>query len=328
MSYEWSYSEEGYGNRVIFYDNDINIYVEDDNKAHLYETIFERMFKDEYMIQSIFPMGGKPKVLKEYIRVGSYEEKNGKRIPNLFLLDGDFDRYLGYEKATKEDYTDSLDDDNKLTNFITGKMLDSQSVVYLESYNIENYYIDEQAVIAYVKGKLGQTKEVTRATLMFSEWKEQIVAEATDLFLAFCFVQKYLNKYGSEYNGQKSGLSVKNVSDSKRYIDHKVGCAVNSGELEKFKSNIIGVLNSERPELDYYNEIEKIKSEYESVNGNDYYNLICGKFLLRSLTRHIENKSNKTLDYNDFVWFLINMFDLKKLDYLKEKIQILVRDRK
>ena len=68
-------------------------------------------------------------------------------------------------------------------------------------------------------------------------------------------------------------------------------------------------------------EFLEIKSSYEAIYGDSYFELICGKFLLWSLYSYLESKlTRKNMDYKVLEWDLIRNFDINKLLYLKDKI--------
>ena len=320
MTSKFEYSENGLRNRSLFYgkDNDINIYVEDSGKKHIYEEIFKRLLGNKYRIESIFPLGGKKQVLKEYVRKG---ESGNNGNPNVFLVDGDFDRYIGYESATKNDYKGETNDESELNNFISGKIFESKSVIYLKSYNIENYFIDENAIISHIKGILEKTDSEICQILDYSKWKNRIVNESKDLFLIYWFIGKYLNKYGFMYNGKKSKLSIKTVDRSPfSFLDGKTGFKGDSNDLENLIKEVKDALQIENPEINLDTELQLIKKEYELNNGEDYYNLICGKFLLTSLQTYLLTVCNGKLNFQSFKWDLIRNFEINKLEYIKEII--------
>ena len=68
-------------------------------------------------------------------------------------------------------------------------------------------------------------------------------------------------------------------------------------------------------------KINDIDRDYKLINGDNYFNLICGKFLLSSLGFYLRSKINNRIDNDDLKWYLIENFDIKKLDYIKEVIQ-------
>lgn len=320
MTSKFEYSENGLRNRSLFYgkDNDINIYVEDSGKRYIYEEIFKRLLGKNYRIESIFPLGGKKQVLKEYVRKG---ESGSNGNPNVFLVDGDFDRYIGYESANKNDYKGETNDESELNNFISGKIFESKSVIYLKSYNIENYFIDENAIISHIKGILEKTDSEIFQILDYSKWRNRIVNESKDLFLIYCFIEKYKNKYGYKYNGDNSKLSIKTVSRGAfPFLDVKTGFKSNSNELENLYKEVKEALEIENPKMNLDCELKVIQQAYELNNGKDYYHLICGKFLLESLRKYLHDICNRKLDLQNFKWHLVLNFEINKLDYIKEKI--------
>ena len=86
------YSQEALATRFVLFQglNEINLFVEDSNREHIYETIFRRMLGNQYNISAIFAVGGKPAVIERYKEFKS----NTNGIKNYYIVDGDFDRYI------------------------------------------------------------------------------------------------------------------------------------------------------------------------------------------------------------------------------------------
>lgn len=316
MNVGLSYSDEGLRNRGIFYRQDINIYVEDTGKEYIYEEIFKRLLKNEYRIETMLPLGGKENVLKEYLRQGDLDERGTQ---NLFLVDGDFDRYIDYEVVRREHFSGGTETD--LKEFVSGKIIESDSVIYLKTYNIESYFVDETASSKFIKGILHKTDGELSSILNFEDWRSRIVDESKDLFLLYCFLIKYRNLYGSIYNGATSRLSIPTVDRSPfPFLDSRTGFKSDSTEYDNLKKDVLDGLSVENPEINLDEELKKIKIAYENINGNDYYNLICGKFLLKSLHKYLKTICGKDIKLPQLEWNLICDFDINKLDYLKERI--------
>lgn len=272
-----TYSSESAAARFLLYQgqNEINLIVEDVGMQHIYETIFKRLLKDKYNIRTIFPVGGKPKVKDCFFEFG--EETDG--IKNIYIVDGDFDRYI---------YPD--------------KMIQSKCFIYLKAYNIENYLIDENACIPFVKGRLKLLDQAVKEKLNFQYWKKRIVSEAAKLFLCYCFIKKY-------YPTQRSvSLS------SYLFIDKDTGFERSDGAYQKYWKSIIEL------DKDAEKKILEINAIYKKENGDNYFNLICGKFLLDSLYCYIRKIIKSKFEKDDFKFHLVNHFDISKLDYLKKAI--------
>lgn len=257
MTIDLAYSEQGLKNRSIFFNNEINIFVEDMDKEYLYEEIFKRLLGDNIKIEAIYPLGGKLKVIAEYIKNGPFDEDG---IPNLFLLDGDFDRYSDFNIIKREDYKGEKDNDSEIIDFIKGKIIKSESVIYLKTYNIESNYIDEAAVVNLIKGFLQKKDSETKTILNYSFWREKIVEDARELFLTYCFITKYLNKYGYKYNGNISQLSIKTVNNSSfLFLNPTTGFKKDDSYLSDLQDKIKEALKIENPEINFHSEIEVIE---------------------------------------------------------------------
>ena len=164
-----SYSPEAAASRSLFYQNlnDINIYVEDSGKEYEYETIFKRLMGDKYNISTIFGLGGKERV-KEHFKENVLNTNQHYKVQNFYIVDGDFDRYIHSEG-----------------------MITHPNFLYLKTYNIENYFLDENASISFSKGRLKCVEKLVTEKIRFMYWKDTIVAQSSDLFFSYCFLKKY-----------------------------------------------------------------------------------------------------------------------------------------
>lgn len=219
----------------------------------------------------------------------------------------------GGKPKVKECYLEFGEDTNGIKNFYIvdgdfdryihqNDMINSHCFIYLKAYNIENYFIDEKACIQFSKGHLKCLDNVAKSKVDFYNWKNRIVSESAKLFLCYCFVQKF--------HPTKGTLS----RSSFLFLDQKTGFE-KKGEYQKYWNQEILPLDTRAQ--DKINEIDRI---YKSINGNDYFNLICGKFLLDSLCAYLRNIFDDTFNKEEFKWHLVNHFDISKLYYVKQKI--------
>lgn len=160
------YSYEALEVRPAFFAhlNDVNIFVEDEDKEYIYEAIFERMFSTTLNLFCIFPLGGKDAVIRKAAESGDRDE-NGK--PNVFIVDGDFDN-IWYERKT-----------------------DYPGLIYLKKYNIESYFLSEESTIVFLRGKFRLRRQDVINTLEFDLWKQKYVAEMLELFILFSCMNNY-----------------------------------------------------------------------------------------------------------------------------------------
>lgn len=272
------YSSEAVETEYLFFCdlNDINIFVEDEGKEFEYETIFKRLLGEKYKITKILGVGGKVELIKSFYEFG-LDNKDDSKIKNIYIADGDFDRYI-YEE----------------------KMIDSPNFIYLETYNIENYFIDKKASEKYAKGQLKCSDNEVKLRVDFDNWKNKIVEQAGRLFFYYCYVKK---EYPEEQSVSRSPYL---------FIDSKNGFE-QAGAFEKYQSFVFSLNdNAEK-------EVEKIREEFYKKCDN-VFNLICGKFLFESLYCHIRSVTKTKFRKDDFRWHLICNFDTKTLGYIKNRI--------
>ena len=161
FSDDLTYSSNAQITSYFFYKdlNDINIFVEDANREYEYETIFKRLLGEKYKITKILGVGGKESLKASFYELGSINI-DIPEIKNVFLADGDFDRYIYPEE-----------------------MISNSHFIYLQSYNIENYFIDKMASEEFTKGKLKCSDKRNIEQVNFDMWKATIVQQAKKLFL-------------------------------------------------------------------------------------------------------------------------------------------------
>ncbi len=277
------FSEEAQSARVeMLYDERcVNIIIEDLNKEYLYENIFSRLMPVT-MQTNFLGVGGKQAVYSFY-----REKKDEALLSNeqcfFYILDGDFDRYLTPES-----------------------MLKDSCCVYLQTYNIENYFIDEEACINFIQGRLKLSRKKSKEKLNFLNWKERIIAESSKLFLLYCYIQK---NFPSDINVARA---------HGEFIDYKTGFERVDGAFEKYEKKY------RQLDSNLTDSCQCIDEDYKKIYGEDYFNLICGKFLFTSLVSYIKTKlkppTNSTIYNDDFQWHLVSNFDVSSLNYLKDAI--------
>lgn len=268
------YSESALLNRVLFYSdyNDINIFVEDENKEFIYENIFQRMFGNTIRINKILPMKGKPGVERAFREYGcSYDGK-----PAIYLVDGDFDLVMGKE------------------------MINSPNYIYLEKYNIESYYIDEKAILKYMAGKMKTPQKNVSDKIEYLEWEDMIYDAMKELFINYMVAQDVFPEE-------------KNVGLPAHIYFYKNGY-VNIDKIKEYINDL------KRRISNYYTLYDLYKRKFETILFGDTTRLVCGKYLLASLSNYLRVKANVTFKEDDFVYFLASFFDIKTLDFVKDKI--------
>lgn len=273
------FTEEGELNRYLFYSdlNEINFIVEDKDKEYEYETIFKRLFKGKYKIASIIAANGKPGVKQAFEEFGEVDVNCPERN-NFYIVDGDFDKYIH-----KDD------------------MVRNEHFIYLNKYNIENYFIDEKAVLKFAKGKLHLLDKSVHSVINFTYWKETITQQAGKLFLLYCTVQKILpteqNVSRSEYLFLNSETGFEKQNGYETYYDYIV---------------------TKKSDIDL--DIKDVGEIHDSLDGTDYFDFICGKFLLTSLFVYLRGKIKENFTKNELRWALICDFNVSSLNFIKQRV--------
>lgn len=180
------------------------------------------------------------------------------------------------------------------------EMVNDNCFIYLEPYNIENHLIDEDVVLQYVQGKKRLRSVEAKTLIDFSTWKNTIVAQAEKLFFLYCYVQY-------------AGLGIPNTGQSPYPLLDEMGF-----EKENVYDDYRHEVESHGP-IDV-SALQRIRDSYQALNGEDYYRLICGKFLLASLTKYLRAKAGISFKDEDFRWTLVMNFNPNKLDYVKRRI--------
>lgn len=277
---ELSFSNNAELSRLHFLaeNSDFIFFIEDSNKEYEYGNIFGRLFENDERKFEIVSMGGKPKVKDAFRKYNSFFENK----PCFYIVDGDFDLIIHTED-----------------------MICSENFIYLEYYNIENYFIDKTAVHHFMGNKLKKYNEELFVKVNFDYWLTRIINEAKDLFLIYCAIQKSMPK-------------LQNVARNiYKFLDYKTGFAQKNAYEDFHKET-----QSKIPNID--EEINCVLNIYSEKYNNNYFPLICGKFLLTSLSIYLRKLSKNKFSNDELRWFLINKFNINKLGFIKERVNSVI----
>lgn len=276
-----------------------HIFVEDKNKEYMYETIIKQLLKndctdEEFEQIAYYGLGGKQAVIKAYQANKQITIENSD-IQSIYIVDGDFDRYI-----------DNI------------KMIDSPNFIYLEAYNIENYLVDylvdnEKVCCSTVKGKLHLMDKEVKQIINFNNWKKSIVNQAVKLYFLYCAIRK-------------AAIACNYVSDAKcNFLDDSTGF-----ERDNAYDDYYNEVKRDYFDIDLDKEISIIQEKYEKINGVNYYNLICGKFLFRSLCSYISailrsRGINKNMLHDTLMWDMTKDININNFDSLKKRLLQLIK---
>lgn len=182
------------------------------------------------------------------------------------------------------------------------EMVNNSHFIYLQRYNIESYLIDKSACERFAKGKLKCLDIDLVQRIKFDLWKNQIISQSTKLFFCYCYIQKHFP--------QRENLN----RSPYKFIDSKTGFERIDGAYMQYWNDLHDI------DSDIESKINCIKEDYEAIYGQDYTNLICGKFLLTSLYCYLRSIFPRPFTTDDLRWYLVEHFDVSCLNFVKEAI--------
>ena len=285
-TYDLQYSIEGSAARYLYLKDqqDVNFFVEDVNHEFEYERILKKLLP-ELKIKTIFTSGGKPAMKERFNEFGEFDPNNALH-PNIYIVDGDFDRIIR-----------------------PNDMLINDHFIYLNAYNLEDYLLDENACIDFSCGNLHKTLAEARACIKFSDWYNQIISQASKLFFVYCYIQAH-------------HPSVENVSNSPfKFLDHKTGFE-REGAFEEYKTS----LEKEYNIIIDDSKLSAIKQSYKNLYGEELWHIVCGKFLLKSLRSYLLSKGLSSFSEDQLRWWLVCNINTDSFADLCQKIRKIIKN--
>lgn len=231
------YSADGMSALDIFYSefNDINFFVEDAEQENLYEVIVRKILPD-LKIYRIFPQGGKPAV--------KIHSENNSAANNVYLLDKDFDDVLGKTSST------------------------DPRVLYLDRFCIENYLLDESAIIEFViecKPKFKRNLVQTRLDL--DNYLKELLSNLKPLFECYFLIQK------NSLEIVNCDLAPEHFSISKQRL-----YCICATKVNRYIANAINTANDPLAK----DEFRKIHTcGIFDLGSQEIHSIISGKYLLK-----------------------------------------------
>lgn len=238
----------------------------------------------------------------EYQKIFQRIFKDKYKISNIFPMNGKegvknaLDFYGKIHQGNNNFYI--VDGDFDL--ILDKERINEEYFIYLDRYNIESYFIDKEATILYMSNKLKKMQQEVEKEIEYDNWYMDTYSKLEKLFLAYVVGQ-------AELPDEKNvGISQYTYLDKNGLFDVD---KINQYEMKLKKS----ILNYDALMEFYY-------KRYKLLLNGDYERLICGKYILSSLVNYLRKKTGKNFREDDFRFFLITQFDIKKLSFIREKI--------
>lgn len=276
----------------VFYNPKKGIFIYTEDKPSdraFYSLLFQRIDHQNFEILKVQPIGSKSEVIEK-----SVEDKN-PTIPSLYIVDGDIKLMLGQE-------------------------LESDNLIALDRYCIENFLCCESGIIDYLYVKLGTNKEDIEEELNFNSY----LTRNGKLLL------KLYYRYALAYE-LKCGIAFKNVEElvNPGGGSKNINTPLLNNEIERVEESIKIKLKQNgvrayRRELN--DRLNRIKLEnpicYDSIikfiSGKDYlFPLICSR--IKEMDR-----SARLLSSDQIKRVLAEKVSLEPFERIQDKILGLV----
>ena len=232
---EFNYSDEAKLNRSIFRANDDDIfrlYVEDENGEYQYQIILEKIFPNVDVNKILISaLGGKNNIINAYKEIGLETDS----IPNIYLVDADFDLLLNEKKINDKHF------------------------IYLDRYNIESYFPNKENTIKYLRSVTKSLKKNVDDILNYDEWENLTYKRLEALHLLYAqFKCEHLNVKNNQYLDDNGIIKTDLILNQEIYLKEKYP----DFEEQKQKIKKLYVKNLK-------------SNPFKLINGKDLIKLLC-----------------------------------------------------
>jgi hypothetical protein len=277
--------------KLFAYRNDIDIYTEDKTAdKEFYKALFKRLFKESLSVNDVTPLGCKANVLT------AYDTQDKKSIrKRLYIVDGDLDLIIGTNRKAEE------------------------NLVVLDSYCIENYLVEESAIIELIYYSNGiEGKDTIKSKLNFSNWLSHNHDCLINLFLHYGLLKKF-----------GGGPKVRNANeflkqDLKQVILDRTKIAAYSESIKAELLTLLTELGYAEPQKTYVEELTRLKTLWP-IHQNSFLRIVSGKSYLIPLLQHrvihCVNKSKSMFNKDSLKLFLANNANLDRLDFVRDSVR-------
>lgn len=173
--------------------------------------------------------------------------------------------------------------------------------IYLDKYNIESYYIDKSATLRFMSGKMKKRQRDILDIIMYDDWETRTYRLLKKLFINYIIVQKIFP-------------DEKNVGIPPHTYINKENGEIDVHQIDIYINQLKERISNYDKLYDFYNK------KFEEHLNKDATRLICGKYVLACLSAYLRKKTNTTFKEDDFRYYLVCEFDIRKLNFVKTQI--------
>jgi len=222
-----NWSDKARHNIDVFYQefNDVDIYIEDteEGSEKLYRIIFQKILRNKYKIERVFPLGGREAVLLDYN--DSIRERK-----KLHILDGDLHLLVNEVNIGLNDH-----------------------LLILPRYCLENYLIEENGIMEMINDESATLDvEDIRTYLRFHEWISGNSGDLTKLFCLYaaCFANSYEGNTVS--CGAMKFVTTRDGVVSNEKIEFEIEKIISTEGNEKISDDYKKFLNKHKNTEDFF----------------------------------------------------------------------------
>lgn len=259
--------------------NEVNFYFEDQDQENLYEEIIKNLFP-ELKYSRVFPLHGKTSVLTH-----ARQSKTDNNIKNpIYIVDKDFDDLLGV-------------------------MINDDRIFYLDRYCIENYLLDESALVkvlieTYPKAKKDEIKKKINLPQFYAASMDSLLP----LFKLF-------------YAVQKLGLGLKNCSAKPEEFTLKgKPWSIDPEKIEKYFELLKTTTQNKKlnpPLTDPFNDFRT-----KLCNTIPSESLVSGKFIAAVMFHYIKSKySLGSISFESFIYRTAKNHDYSNFNSIVQRVR-------
>lgn len=267
------------------YKNTVDVFVEDSYDEEFYKVIINRIFDNTgHKVNKLISLGGKSKVI-EACRADQVK----RDVKRVYIVDGDLD-------ILNETNVNGL-------NFL----------FVLEKYCIENYLIQEEALIEIIHDNVLIEKEKIKKVLGFENWLKGIAEDLVELFIHYALCKRYAPTQPT------ISLGIGKLCCEKQKI-HVLDTEKTNSRISELKNELLKVISEEE-----YNEAAYELRQKWPASIDNVLTIVSAKDYLFPLTEFRIQKFKKiknfTIRRESLRIRLAKLIDLTELEKIKAKIK-------
>ena len=195
-------------------------------------------------------------------------------------------------------------------------IIENPHFIYLEKYEIENYIVDENAIIRFLKNELECMESKAKSILKYDIWIKETYKKLYKLFIMYLIVQKYKIELHNTKGNENSYFSESG--------------SVNKPKIENYYNILKQKLLEKDKDIEI--EIQEIDNIVKFEYGSDMSKLIKGKYLIIGIRKYLsyiissKTKTRRKVNEKFLIDYLFDFFDKSSLLFIKNKVDYCLKN--